>query len=302
MTTDIRIRVGAAGATRARQHARNAAHSPSLLLGVRLGLLQAGIELRDKVRRWTTLSFLIPPAVVYYVLTEQNGAAWIGGVDAARTMWAAYPVTALSITGIVTYSSTVMAEQDDGIVLRAKTLPHGVRGYIVGKAVSLALLSLASIVLVVGAAQLAIGGIVPHELWRLVPLMALLVLTIAATTPLGVILGGLARGPMASVPVSVAAFSLIGISGIFIPLTVMPGWAQGVAKVFPVTGLGELSRWCLGLTTPTDTVQVAMALAAPVLWAVLGLTLMPRALAVMSRRQSGSRMEQVEARRAARGF
>jgi ABC-2 type transport system permease protein len=86
---------------------------------------------------------------------------------------------------------------------------------------------------------------------------------------------------------------LIGISGIFYPVTSLPGWLQGIAQAFPVYWLGLGTRSAL---LPADLAAVEIGQSwrhletAAVLgaWAALGLLLAPIVLRRMARRESGS--------------
>ena len=95
--------------------------------------------------------------------------------------------------------------------------------------------------------------------------------------------------------------AMIAISGIFYPISALPGWLQPLAQVFPL--------YWLGLGTRASVMPDAAA-AAEIgeswrhletfgvlgVWAVIGLALAPRVLRRMAQRESGSA---VEARRQA---
>jgi len=93
---------------------------------------------------------------------------------------------------------------------------------------------------------------------------------------------------------------LIAVSGIFYPISAMPGWLQGVAQVFPVywLGLGMRSAFLPDALTAAELghswrhLETAGVLG---LWAVAGLIVAPAVLRRMARRESGSA---VAARRA----
>ncbi|WP_327095008.1 ABC transporter permease [Nocardia vinacea] len=86
---------------------------------------------------------------------------------------------------------------------------------------------------------------------------------------------------------------IVAISGVFYPITSMPGWLQGVAQVFPVywVGLGMRSAML-----PGDAVAIELGhswrhletIAVLGVWAVAGLLLAPIVLRRMARRESGS--------------
>jgi ABC-2 type transport system permease protein len=86
---------------------------------------------------------------------------------------------------------------------------------------------------------------------------------------------------------------VIGISGIFYPITALPEWVQWVAQIFPIYWLGLGMRSALlpdsavGIEIGEswrhlETVGVLGA------WAVIGLILAPIVLRRMARKESGS--------------
>jgi ABC-2 type transport system permease protein len=89
---------------------------------------------------------------------------------------------------------------------------------------------------------------------------------------------------------------LTAISGIFYPISALPGWVQGVAQVFPIywLGLGIRSALlpdaaaALEISGSWRHLETAAVLGA---WAVAGLLLAPAVLRRMARRESGSTME-----------
>jgi ABC-2 type transport system permease protein len=122
--------------------------------------------------------------------------------------------------------------------------------------------------------------------------------------PIGIIIGSLAPGVQkvgtwGMLPVMV----LLGISGIFFPIQNLWGWVQVVAQVFPMywLGLGMRSAFlpeaaaALEIGGSFRTLETVLVLAA---WTVVGLALAPRVLRRMSRRQSGSAVEEARAQAA----
>jgi len=85
----------------------------------------------------------------------------------------------------------------------------------------------------------------------------------------------------------------VAISGIFYPITAMPGWLQGIAQVFPVywLGLGMRSAFlpdALAAVELTGSWRHLETVGVLAVWAVLGLVLAPVILRRMARRESGS--------------
>jgi len=88
-------------------------------------------------------------------------------------------------------------------------------------------------------------------------------------------------------------FGLVAISGIFYPITAMPGWLQAVAQVFPMywLGLGMRSVFlpdALASVELTHSWRHLETFGVLAIWVVLGMALAPVILRRMARRESGS--------------
>ena len=193
---------------------------------------------------------------------------------------------------MVSMSQQLTADREDGTLLRAKATPNGLVVHLVGKIISvsgglvvdLGIFLVPALVLVPG---LAVGG----ASW--VTLGWVLVLGLAAALPIGAVLGSVFTSTRSQGLLTLPILGLIGISGIFYPVSALPGWVQGVAQVFPVywmglgmrsallpdgavvVEIGESWRW-------VETVGVLGA------WAVVGMVVAPVVLRRMARRESGS--------------
>ncbi|MDW6063799.1 ABC transporter permease [Streptomyces sp. FXJ1.4098] len=195
--------------------------------------------------------------------------------------------------GMVTMSQLLTADREDGTLLRAKATPHGMRGYLVGKVVSvagglladLAILLLPGLLLIDG---LAVGG---TDSWLTVAWV--LALGMLATLPLGAVLGSMFPSARGQALVQLPVLGLMAISGIFYPVTALPEWLEWIAQAFPIYWLGLGMRSALLPDAAVDieigdswrhleTVGVLGA------WAALGLAVAPVVLRRMARRESGS--------------
>ena len=121
------------------------------------------------------------------------------------------------------------------------------------------------------------------------------VLGLLATIPIGITLGSLLPNPR-FIPLVLLPFgALTAISGIFYPITHLPGWMQGIGQLFPMYWLGLGMRAAL-LPPHLAAVEIdgswrlPLVFLALALWAVLGLTAAPPVLRRMARRESGSRV------------
>jgi ABC-2 type transport system permease protein len=200
----------------------------------------------------------------------------------------------VGLYGVIATADLLVTEREDGTLLRAKAIPNGMLGYLVGKVVNISLqIAFAAVAtLVIGAfvfTGLAIGR--PGS-W--LTLAWVLVLGLLATLPLGAMLGSLfpssrAAGP----PMLLLLGGLSAISGIFYPITHLPVFLRWAGQLFPMYWLGLGMRSAL-LPNAMAAVEIGHSwrhlatfgvLSA---WAVAGLALAPAVLRRMARRESGS--------------
>jgi ABC-2 type transport system permease protein len=199
--------------------------------------------------------------------------------------------------GLVGPAYSLAAEREDGTLLRLKAIPHGMAGYVSGQVLFQSLSALPALALLILPGMFLFDGVMQGSAagWILMPF--LLVLGLLATLPFGMILGSLIKtqrtvGMWATLP----AMVLVGISGIFYPLSELPGVGQAVAQVFPVYWLG-LGMRSVFLPDSAAAVEIAQswrtleALGVLGLWAAVGLVLAPIVLRRMARRESGSLLE-----------
>jgi ABC-2 type transport system permease protein len=188
-------------------------------------------------------------------------------------------------------------EREDGTLLRAKAVPHGVVGHVTGHVVLNVLSILPSFLIILIPAALLFDGLMQNGAkgWTTVAWVTLLGLW--ATLPIGIIIGSLAPsvqkvGTWGMFPVLV----LVGISGIFFPIQDLWGWVQTVSQIFPMywVGLGMRSAFlpeaaaALEIGGSWRTLETVLVLSA---WAVAGSLIAPIVIRRMARRQSGSQVE-----------
>ncbi len=195
----------------------------------------------------------------------------------------------IAFTGLVTLAMTLAVEREDGTLLRAKAVPNGMFGYLVGKIVSMSGMAIASMVIVLIPSLFMLDGISIN--WF--TLAWVIVVGLVATLPLGAVAGSMFSNPRNAGLIMLPMVGLTIISGIFYPISAMPEWLQGVAQVFPLYWLGLGMRSAMlpdGLAAAElgeswrhlETIGVLGA------WAALGLLVAPMVMRRMARRESGS--------------
>ena len=203
----------------------------------------------------------------------------------------------IAMGGWMGTAQTLAVEREDGTLLRAKSTPNGMLGYLVARIV-LAMLSTAlGLVVFVVAGLFLLPGVadVPPTGWLM--LVAIFLLGMMATMPWGAVVGASVKSSGAGFGLSfLPMVILIAISGIFYPITAMPDWVQAIALIFPVYWLGAGMRDALlpdaaGAAELGGQFHTWETFGVLGLWAVVGLAVAPRVLRAMARRESGSAVE-----------
>jgi ABC-2 type transport system permease protein len=265
-----------------------------MITPLRTGLARGGIELRQTLTNSTDLWTYFFPAVLLLGTIFFMRDAHVPGTTfslGASTLPSVLGM-GLAFGGLMTVSQQLVVEREDGTLLRAKSTPNGMGAYLIGKAVVVGGMTLVSLLIQLVPGIFLVGGLhVSAGGWLI--LAGLVPLAFLATMPIGAVLGSLFENPRNMGLIILPIFGLVAISGIFYPITAMPGWLQGVAQLFPMywLGLGMRSVFlpdslaAVELTHSWRHVETFGVLA---VWAVLGLTVAPMILRRMARRESGS--------------
>jgi ABC-2 type transport system permease protein len=185
-------------------------------------------------------------------------------------------------------------EREDGTLLRAKAVPHGITGYVTGQLLYHSF-SLAPMLLVILLPSLLLfDGLMANGVAGWGRFAWVLLLGLLATLPYGIIIGSLVPntqkvGTWGMTPIMILA----AISGIFVPIGALWGWVQVIAQVFPMYWLG-LGMRAAFLPEAATAIEIGGSwrtwetVAVLSLWALVGVLVAPRVLRHMARRQSGA--------------
>lgn len=207
--------------------------SPTIA-AVRAGWARGLIELRHSFTNGgDLLSHLLWPTLMLVVMYFLRDAEFGSSGFPLGTLALPSILGMNAALGMVSMSQQLTADRENGTLLRAKATPNGMPGYFVGKVVTVAGGLLADLAIFLVPAALLIGGLTigPHS-W---PTLAwVLALGIAATLPIGAILGSALSSTRAQGLVQLPILGMIAISGVFYPITSLPEWLQWVAQAFPI--------------------------------------------------------------------
>jgi ABC-2 type transport system permease protein len=261
---------------------------------IRTGFARGGIELRQTLTTMTDLWTYLFPAVLLLGTVFFMRDATVPGTDfslGARTLPSSLGM-GLAFAGLITVSQLLIVDREDGTLLRAKATPNGMAGYLIGKIVLVGGMTLISFLLQLIPGLFLVDGLrVDANGW--LTLLWLVPLAFVATMPLGAVLGSVFDNPRNMGLVMLPVIGLVAISGIFYPITSMPGWLQGVAQGFPIYWLGLGMR---SVFLPDSLAAVELhhswwhlaTFGVLTAWAVAGLIVAPIILRRMARRESGS--------------
>jgi ABC-2 type transport system permease protein len=265
-----------------------------MLTLIRSGAARGGIELRQTLTTGLDLfGYLFPTVLLLGTVFFMRNVHVPGTTFSlgASTLPSALGMS-LAFAGLITVAQQLVVDREDGTLLRAKATPNGMTGYLIGKAVLVGGMALIAFLIQLLPGLLFLDGLrLDAAGW--LTLLWLVPLAFVATMPLGAVLGALFESPRNMGLLMLPMIGLVAISGIFYPITAMPGWLQAVAQCFPVywLGLGMRAAFlpdALAAVELTHSWRHFETLGVLGLWAVLGLALAPTVLRRMARRESGS--------------
>jgi ABC-2 type transport system permease protein len=282
----------------------------SILFPARLGVLRGWIEFRQSITDRSDQVWIIAVNGIFIAVLYFQRDATVPGTDVSLALATLPSLLGMNVItgGWMTTATVLSAEREDGTLLRAKSTPNGMIGYLVARVVlsflnillGFAIFLIAGPFLVDGLGQVGTRG------WLIV--VAVLVLGLLATLPIGAIIGSLVKSSGAGFGLSfLPVAGLVAISGIFYPISGLPDWLHPIAQVFPVYWLGLGMRSALmpdgaAVAEIGESWRHLETFGVLGLWAVVGLALAPRVLRRMARRESGSVVEERRQNALLRGY
>ncbi len=267
---------------------------------VRLGLRRGWIEMMQSLTTRADQVWLVMINGIFIAVLYFQRDSTIPGTDISLALATLPSLIGMNILvgGWMGTTMQLSVEREDGTLLRAKSTPDGMVGYLVARIVLAALNTGLGIVVFLVAGFVLLDGLGGVGLSGWLQLVAIFVLGLLATLPWGAIIGSLVKSSQSGFGLSFLPVSImIAISGIFYPISGLPGWLHPVAQIFPAYWLGLGTRAALS-PEAAAAVEIGQSwrhvetFAVLGLWAVVGLALAPRILRRMAQRESGSVVEE----------
>ncbi|MEV8439108.1 ABC transporter permease [Actinosynnema sp. NPDC051121] len=266
---------------------------------VRLGVDRGVREFRQSMGSSDQLYNVFTGLAALIVLWFQRDSAVEGsGVSLAALTLPGMLGMGMVFSALVGPAGQLAINREDGTLLRAKALPHGMLGYVVGRTVQTSLDSLTGLLVVLAPGLFLVNVLADAGVAGVLGLLAVLALGMASMLPWGAVAGSITKSPSGAMGITMLPMmGIVAISGIFYPITAMPGWLQAVAQVFPMYWAGHGARAAL-LPDAAAAAELGGSWRIPEMigvlgvWTVVGFLLAPTILRRMARRESGSDMEQ----------
>lgn len=275
---------------------------------LRGGVRQARLELRSQFRTFYGWSWFFLPAIglaVMFLLRDSDvrDSAITVAQFGVPGLLAMYLVTG----GMMGVAGQIITDSEDGTLLRAKAVPHGMASHLIGMVVMFTLITLIPATAMLVGAVVLIPGVVTLDAQGVFTLLWVGVLGMAAALPLGALLGAWLKGPMALMWASLLIYGSLAISGVFFPLSALPAWLQVVGQILPTywVGLGMRSALLPNAAAALElggSWRSLLTLAVLLFWTAVGAVLIPAALRRVSRRQTTSLVSAARERVMSRGY
>lgn len=167
-----------------------------------------------------------------------------GGGEGARYLLATYGVFGVISAGLFGFGVTIAMDREQGFLKLKRAMPMPPGALLLAK-LAMAMLFATLISLLLALISATLGGV------RLAPLqwMLLLVVNIVGMLPfcaLGLYLGTLFGGNAAPAVINVLFLPMSFLSGLWIPLTMLPALLGRVAVVWPAYHLGQIALKVVG--------------------------------------------------------
>jgi ABC-2 type transport system permease protein len=204
-------------------------------------------EIRSEVVRYLrNPGFMLPMLAFSTVFYVMFGIVLNhGNAVAQRYLLASYATFGVIGPGLFGFGVSLGAERENGLLTLKRALPMPPLAYLLGK-MAMAMLMAA----IVMALLLALGLFVAH-----VPLSATQVLAMLATgvfgvlpfCALGLLVGTLVKGQAAPGMVNLVYLPMAFLSGLWMPLSVLPAFLGRIAPVWPSWHLNALMQAAAGM-------------------------------------------------------
>jgi ABC-2 type transport system permease protein len=206
-------------------------------------------------------SFLLPvmlfPTMFYLLFgIVMNHAA---DVATARYLLASYSVFGVMSPGLFGFGVSLAMERENGLLTLKRALPMPPGAYLLGK---MLMAMLAAGIVVVLLLALAVGlAHVPMSVGQALSLLVVGMLGVLPFCAMGMLVGTLVKGQGAPGVINIIYLPMSFLSGLWVPLSMLPSVLQRLAPIWPSTHLQQLALAALGMGHSAVWAHVVILLA-----------------------------------------
>lgn len=204
-------------------------------------------EIRSECLRYLRApSFILPMTLFSTVFYLMFGVLLNhAGSDASRYLLASYTTFGVIGPGLFGFGVSLAIERDGGLLTLKRALPMPPGAYLLGKMV-MAMIVASLVVVTLLTLGLTLGGV------SLGPLRVLAMLAIGATgvlpfCALGMFVGTLIKGQGAPGLLNLVYLPMAFLSGLWLPLSMLPKALQVLAPIWPSYHLNQLTLAVVGM-------------------------------------------------------
>lgn len=213
------------------------------------------------LRYFRAPGFLLPVTLFPTMFYLLFGIVMNHNADAhtARYLLASYSVFGVMSPGLFGFGVSLAMERENGLLTLKRALPMPPGAYLLGKMV---MSMLAAGMVIVLLLTLAVG--LGHVRLQLPQALALLLTGMLGVLPfcaLGMLVGTLVKGQGAPGVINIIYLPMSFLSGLWIPLSMLPTALQRIAPVWPSAHLQQLALGALGMGHGSAWPHVAVLLA-----------------------------------------
>lgn len=212
--------------------------------------------LRSRAFSLATIGFPVMFYLLFGVVAASKGPS---GQEAARYLLATYTVFGLVGCSLFGVSVTLAMERSLGWLELKQASPMPVTAYLLSKLLTALTFGLIIFTILLGIAHwMAHITLTGHQIMRMALMVAGGVVPFAA---LGLMLGMLVPANAATGIINLIYLPMSFLSGLWMPLSVLPNWLQKLAPVWPTYHLAQIAIGSIGFDMATSALSSWMWLA-----------------------------------------
>ncbi len=167
------------------------------------------------------------------------------GSDASRYLLASYTTFGVIGPGLFGFGVSLALERDGGLLTLKRALPMPPGAYLLGKMV-MAMICASGVVVLLLAIGLTLGGVSLSPL-RMLAMLATGAFGVLPFCALGMFVGTLIKGQGAPGLLNLVYLPMAFLSGLWLPLSMLPRALQALAPIWPSYHLNQLTLAAVGM-------------------------------------------------------